>query len=407
MLLKTPTTWSSPADAPSGDTELGARTPAASHGSRRVGLPTVFQIVHCLSVGGAELLAADISRRLSDRYRFVFVCLDQLGPLGGALQSEGFPVHVLNRRPGIDLGCACRLARLFREENALAVHAHQYTPFFQAAVARGFGSNPPILFTEHGRHYPDTRKWKRVVVNKLLTGRLDRIVGVGEAVRGALLRNEGFSERRVGVVYNGVDLAAVGANRETARRSIRHELDLGESFVILQIARLNHLKDHPTALAAFERVLAQRPDARLVLAGDGDERATIEAIIREKGLEPFVRVLGTRRDVPQLLAAADVFLLSSISEGIPLTLIEAMGAEVPIVSTDVGGISEMIRHGTTGFLAPAGDASGLARHLVELANNASLRRQFAMAAHTEAHARFSRQTMDDAYIALYEEMIHG
>lgn len=407
MLLKSPTTRSLPNDAPADGDGPDQQTTDATPRPPRRDRPTVFQIVHCLSVGGAELLAADISRRLSDRYRFVFVCLDELGPLGGTLLSEGFPVHVLNRRPGIDLGCARRLAGLFREEGVKAVHAHQYTPFFQAALARRLGSSPPILFTEHGRHYPDTRKWKRMVVNKLLTSRRDRIVGVGEAVRGALVRNEGFAEARVGVVYNGVDLEAVRANRESARRATRHELDLRDAFVILQIARLNRLKDHPTALAAFEKVLAVRPDARLVLAGDGDERASIETIIRVKGLQPYVRVLGTRRDVPQLLAAADVFLLSSISEGIPLTLIEAMGAEVPIVSTDVGGISEMIRHGTTGFLARAGDAAGLARHLLQLANDAPLRRQFAMAAHTEAHMRFSRQTMDDAYIGLYEGMIHG
>ncbi|MCC7423959.1 MAG: glycosyltransferase [Planctomycetaceae bacterium] len=407
MQLKPPTTRSLHAEPPESGEVAVQRAPEPSLNPQRHARPTICQIVHCLSVGGAELLAADISRRLSHRYRFVFVCLDELGPLGGALLSEGFPVHVLSRRPGIDFQCARRLAALFREERAAAVHAHQYTPFFQAAVARGLRTGPPILFTEHGRHYPDTRKWKRVIANKLLTGRRDRIVGVGEAVRGALVRNEGFAESRVGVVYNGVDLDAVGANRETARRAVRDELDLEESFVILQIARLNRLKDHPTALAAFERVLTERPDARLVLAGDGDERAAIESIIRDKGLQPFVRVLGTRRDVPQLLAAADVFLLSSISEGIPLTLIEAMGAEVPIVSTDVGGISEMIRHGTTGFLAPAGDAAGLARYLLQLANDAALRRQFAMAAHTEAHARFSRQTMDDAYITLYEGMIHG
>lgn len=385
------------------DLSEAASTPVRN---RRTNRPTICQIVHSLSVGGAELLAADVSRRLSDRFRFVFACLDELGPLGDTLRCEGFAVHVLNRRPGIDFGCARRLAHVLRTENVAAVHAHQYTPFFQAAAARTFRSKPPILFTEHGRAFPDSRKWKRVLANRLLTRRGDRVVGVGEAVRGALIRNEGFDERRVGVVYNGVDLDAFH-NREDDRRKVRSELGLGDSFVILQIARLNPLKDHATALRAFRRVRAHRPDARLVLAGDGEERASVEVLVRELGIDGSVHVLGTRRDVPQLLAAADVFLLSSISEGIPLTLIEAMASELPIVSTDVGGIPEMIRHGTTGFLVPPGDDAGLSRHLLFLADDPALRRQFALAAHTQARARFSRHAMDAAYASLYEEMIRG
>src|SRR5439155_18500964 len=119
----------------------------------------------------------------------------------------------------------------------------------------------------------------------------------------------------------------------------------------IQVARLDYLKDHATALRTLECVAGRRPDAHLLLVGEGPERAAIEAQVRERRLGDRVRLLGLRKDIPRLLQAADVFLLTSISEGIPLTLIEAMAAGLPVVSTRVGGVGEGVEDGVTGRLA--------------------------------------------------------
>src|SRR5947209_3520073 len=132
---------------------------------------TVCQVLHTLQVGGAEMLAARLARRLRGRCRFVFACLDGLGTLGEQLRGEGFPVEVVGRRSGLDYRCALRLAKVFRRESVDLVHAHQYTPFFYTLLARLLCRRPPVLFTEHGRHYPDYPRPKRMVVNRLLLER--------------------------------------------------------------------------------------------------------------------------------------------------------------------------------------------------------------------------------------------
>ena len=170
-------------------------------------LPVICQVLHSLDIGGAEVLAAGLARELSDRYRFVLACLDnQVGVLGEEFAARGVPMKVFHRQPGIDWKCSFRLASFFREHRVQIVHAHQYTPFFKSLLARLTYRRPPIVFTEHGRHFPDSRSSKRVVVNRALLRSDDRLIGVGESVRRALVDNEGLPERRTETIYNGVPL---------------------------------------------------------------------------------------------------------------------------------------------------------------------------------------------------------
>jgi glycosyltransferase involved in cell wall biosynthesis len=215
-------------------------------------LPVVCHLLHGLRVGGAEVLAARIARRLCDEFRFVFICLDELGgSLGEGLMAEGYPVHVIGRRPGIDWRCSWRLAPLLRSHDVVLVHAHLFSPFFYGALARLLYQRPAILFTDHGRPFPDLPNRKHLLANRLLLQRRDRVVGVGQAVREGLIRNEGFPAARVGVVYNGIDLPAfTGAAAD--RAAVRQELGLTEDeFAILQVARLVPDKDHVTGVRAM------------------------------------------------------------------------------------------------------------------------------------------------------------
>jgi glycosyltransferase involved in cell wall biosynthesis len=367
--------------------------------------PAVCQVLHGLRVGGAEVLAARLARRLQQSYRFSFVCLDELGSLGEELRGEGFTVEVLDRRPGIDIRFALRLARFLRRQRIELLHAHQYTPFFYSLMARAIGRRVPVLFTEHGRHFPDYRRRKRVIANRLFLRRRDRVVGVGKAVREAVIRNEGIPAERVEFVYNGIDLQPY-ANGSDARGQTRREIGVGShDLVLIQVARLDYLKDHATAIRTLERVAAVRPEARLVLIGEGPERAKIEQEVRMRGQSDRVRFLGLRTDIPRLLRAADVFLLTSISEGIPLTLIEAGAAGLPVVSTQVGGVAEVIESGVAGLLAPSGDDASLARHILRLAEDPGLQRRMGEAGRQRAQETFSEEQMHAGYLRLYREMI--
>jgi len=370
---------------------------------------TVCQVLHGLPVGGAEVLAARLARQLNRDYRFVFICLDELGSLGSELRDEGFPVEVLNRRPGLDWRCTRRLAEIVRRERVDVLHAHQYTPFFYSTVSRLLGSRPPVLFTEHGRHHPDYPRRKRIVANRVLLRGRDRVVAVGEAVRQALIHNEGIAPYRVEVIYNGIPLEKFGTQPTASERSaIRASIGLGpDDLFLIQVARLDYLKDHATAIRTIERVKNRCGRARLVLVGDGPDRGPIESLVWQRALGEDVRFLGQRDDVPRLLAASDIVILTSISEGIPLTLIEAMASGRPVVSTRVGGVAEVVVDGQTGLLAPAGDDAALAEHVLRLADDSVLRERMGRLGRQRAEALFSERQMHDHYRMCYEGMLVG
>lgn len=370
--------------------------------------PLVCQLVHGLPVGGAEVLTDRLVRRLSDRYRFVIACLDNVGEIGEALRSDGYTLRLLSRRPGLDFGCIRGLASFLREEGVDLVHAHQYTPFSYALLSRLLGlAKTPIVFTEHGRWHPDYPRRKRILFNQWTVRRQDRLFGVGEGVRQALIANEGLPNDRVKVIYNGIDLSPYREIPDD-RAEVRTSLGLApETVAVIQVARLDGLKDHLTAVRSIERLVAKGIDAKLLLVGEGPERTRIEAEIVQRGLQGIVQLLGLRRDVPRLLRAADIFLLTSVSEGIPLTVIEAMAAGLPVVSTDVGGLREVLGEPPIGRLAPAGDDAHLADSLLELALDVGVRKGLANVGRARAFATFSEDAMHRAYAEVYDEALRG
>ena len=286
--------------------------------------PTICHVIHTLDYGGAQILV-DMLMRQMDGYRSVVAVLDDVGEIGAQLADDGFTVEHIQRQSGIDRQCARVLREFADREGASLFHAHQYTPFFQCMLSRGLLGGRPIVFTEHGRHFPDLPSRKRSIVNRLLLRRSDRLIGVGEAVRLALIQNEGLPANRVEVVYNGVDLEALAKPSPGARKKIRQELELKpDQFVLTQVARLHQLKDHQTALRAIAGAVRAVPHLHLLIVGDGEERAAIEQGVKDLELQKYVTLTGTRTDIADVLAAADCFLLTSISEGIPLTIIEAM-----------------------------------------------------------------------------------
>jgi glycosyltransferase involved in cell wall biosynthesis len=262
-----------------------------------------------------------------------------------------------------------------------------------------------VLFTEHGRVHPDLPNRKRIVFNRLFLRSCDRVVAVGESVKRALIANEGIPAGRIDVIYNGVRLADFSHDARE-RDQVRSELGLSPTApVAIQVARLDYLKDHLTAVRTAERVRQVLPGFQLLLVGEGPERGKIEEEIQARNQAGTVRLLGLRTDVQRLLCAADLFLLTSISEGIPVTLIEAMSARLPVVSTNVGGVEEVVVPGQTGWTAAAKDDQQLADSVLCLLQDREEARAMGLAGCRRAEELFSEQQMHHAYAALYEEML--
>jgi glycosyltransferase involved in cell wall biosynthesis len=367
--------------------------------------PVVCQLVHTLNVGGAEVLAGNLARRLRDRYRFVFLCLDELGPGADRLREDGFQVEVVGRRAGLDWRCPLRLAAAWRRDGVELVQAHQYTPFFYALLGRLRYRRPPVMFTEHGRHFPDYPRPKRKIANRLLLERRDRVVAVGRSVKTALVENEGIATPRIDVIPNGIDTDRFVASA-AVRAEVRAELGVAPGdYLVLMVARLDPIKDHATAIRACARAAVAVPGLRLVLVGDGPERPAIESLIRDGNLGDRIRLLGTRHDVPRLLTGADTLLLTSLSEGIPLTVIEAMATGVPVVSTDVGSVADVVSHWGPGLLAPPRDEATLAAHLITLGGTPLLRIAMGDRGRARAVAEFSETAMADRYADLFDSAL--
>jgi glycosyltransferase involved in cell wall biosynthesis len=368
--------------------------------------PTICHVLHNLNGGGGtQALATKLTRALSHRYRFTFACLDSLGTFGLQLREEGYAVTLLHRRPGIDFGCARRLANFLGREKVRIVHAHHYSPFFYATAARGLGASPPVLYAEHGPFGARRSRRSRVLYNRLAVRKVDRLVAVGETMREAMASNDGFPADQVEVIYNGVD-ASVFASDRLHRAAVRRALGLAPAeFVVIHVARLDPVKDHLTAIKAMQRVARQRPNVRLLLVGEGSEQERIETEIASRGLAPSVRLLGMRDDVANLLQAADLFLLTSINETISVAAIEAMCAGLPVVATRVGGMPEVVIDGETGLLRSSGDCESLAAAILHLMEYPALAFEMGRRGRRRAEELFSERQMSFRYQNCYQEML--
>lgn len=366
---------------------------------------SILQILHSLECGGAERLAVRLAQGLAPDYRTHFVCLDVKGPLADEAQAQGFPIHVLHRQPGIDWACAKGLQKLVREMQPAVILAHQYTPFFYAGLARGLSRRPPIIFIEHGRHYPDRRKPRRILANRLLLRRHDGVIAVAASVKKALVGNEGIPAARIRVIYNGIDPAPFVAACEDSelRQRVRQELGLIDQIAIIQVARLDPLKDHATAIAAVERL--EQHNVRLLIVGDGPEKERIRRRIEESPVPERFQLVGYRQDIPALLAAADIFLLSSVSEGLPVTVLEAMAAGLPVVATTVGDLPEVIHPGDTGCLVSPGQVAPMQEVLSLLCRSASERSKLGRAGRALVLTKFTEAKMHAAYRAVIQETL--
>ncbi len=363
--------------------------------------------MHILNPAGAEMLAVDLTRDLADQFDFIYLCLDGVGSLGKDLQNTGQRVYDLKRKAGIDWSLGKRIRKIIKEEQIDLIHAHQYTPYFYATMSRSISSTPPILFTEHGRHYPDKKKLKHLLFNKLMFRKNDRVTGVGEFVKKALVKKEGFSPEKVAVIYNGVNAKKFTTHTDPKiRDEIRKELNIkDQQKIILQVARFHPVKDHATSVQAFKIYCQNHDNAVLVLVGAGQEITKIKKLATDLGINHRVRFLGLRMDISILLAAADLFVLSSLSEGISVTLLEAMSIGVPICATQVGGNSEVVLHNKTGLLSPRQDAQQLADHIATLLNHPLLAKEMATRGREHFTQLFTQEKMHHAYRLLYQQML--
>jgi glycosyltransferase involved in cell wall biosynthesis len=327
-------------------------------------------------------------------------CLDEEGSWGEGLRDEQVDVTALRRRDGFRPMLGKAIARIAARHRVNVVHCHHYSPFVYAAMAKLWMPNLHIIFTEHGRLSDAPASPKRRMANRVLAHAPRRVVTVSAELREHLVA-EGFPADKVRVIYNGIE-AGPPPDAE-ARRRMRRALAIPDDILVAAtVARLDPVKDLGTLIHAMAR---QPQPARLLLLviGDGSERAGLEALTRERGAEPVVRFLGHREDARELLAGCDLYVNSSISEGISLTILEAMAARLAVVATRAGGTPEILDP-TCGRLVPLRDPEALGATLAALGDDPILRAALGRAARARVEERFTLDRMvaqyRDAYYAV-------
>ncbi|MGC9399873.1 MAG: glycosyltransferase [Anaerolineae bacterium] len=255
------------------------------------------------------------------------------------------------------------------------------------------------------KDYPD---WllhsDRIVANSFLT---HKMVAVSEGTRHFSIEEEGIRPDKLVTIHNGIDVERFSIDLSSkAEQALRHELRLEpDSLIILTVARLHPQKGHKYLIEAIPHILRDFPQARFLFVGEGELAEELKAQVRGADLEKYVRFLGVRQDVPQLLAISDLFVLPSLWEGLPNSVLEAMAAGVPVVATHVDGTPEIIGDGDTGILIPPADPAALEQAIRRLLKDESLQASIAKAAKKHVERKFSRDANTIAFIDLYQSLL--
>lgn len=366
---------------------------------------SVLHIIPALPVGGAENLVFHMVRGL-DRRRFTpAVCvLGERGPMGAEMERAGIEVTALGLfdTRGRLIRLVPRLRRLLVERGVRIVHTHLYHGNYYGRLAAIAAGTPVAVASVHNVY--DQVKPHRRRVNRWLGRRTDAILAGSEAVRRDILQRDGVPAEKVRILPYGIDLAPylAPADRQAARQALGLPPGLP---VVGTVGRLETQKAHDVLLRAFATLRRAGKDAILLVVGDGREREALAALTASFDFGDRVRFLGTRRDLPTVYAAMDVFAFPSRWEGTPLALIGAMAASVPVVATPVGGVTTVLEDGVTGRLVPVDDVEALAVALADALRDPETSRALAEKGRARAVEKCSVEAMVKGLEALYLELL--
>lgn len=376
-------------------TSLSPPLDPSDSGLRKIGVPIRRRLRVChvsltLKTGGLERLLADLARHHDPAAcQMEFIAMREVGRFADVIRAAGCRVHAFS--PAGRLGQLKQLLQVFRDGEFDVVHTHNTYPHLYATLAARWAKVPVVVQTRHGQRAG--HGWKSRLQYRWASKLVDRIIPVSHDAADLTVRQDGVPAEKVQTIWNGIDV---------------HDFDFrgpGAQPVAVSVARLSPEKDFPTLLQAMKLAHAQVPELKLRLVGDGPERGKLESLTRDLGLTGCVQFFGDCRDVPEQLAQSAMFVSSSLTEGISLTLLEAMAVGLPVIATSVGGNPEIVVHGETGQLVPPRNPEKLAEALVTLSRRPDLWRQQGQAGRERVEAHFDVRRMVADYQDLYAQLV--
>lgn len=365
--------------------------------------PLIVHMIDELPRDGAEMLLVDLMRLRMPGCRYQIVCLIRGGPLEQEFQRLGIAVKIFGRRHKFDIGLVFRVAAWLRKEKVDVVHTHLFTADTYGRLAARIAGVPAVFSTVHNIVNP----WKgsgRKAIDRLFARLSTAVVGCSEEVTQTLASRDKIPVAKLVSIPNGIDLQKFSS---FSGAGVREEFGLPvERQLIGVVGRLHEQKAHDDlfrALALLPQVRARQLTCLVI--GTGDLLAPLTQLVKELGLEDCVIFTGMRTDVPRLVAALDVFVMSSRWEGLPIALLEAMASAKAVLCTRVGGIPDVVIDGDNGVLVNAGDVAHFAQRLDALLQDADLRQRLGHRARETVIARFDVSRTATAYNRLHRQAL--
>ncbi len=358
----------------------------------------VLQMIDFLGPGGAEALLYTLACSINIARFDLHICGLRNGSpyaLGPQLRALGVQVVEFKQRNAYDLPTLFALIKYIRKHRIDIIHTHLLASDIMGRVA-GFLTGKPVVSTVHNSredfdHEPLRRQWMERWTARLMCRRL---VVVSETLLDEIAEWYGLPAGRFLAISNGVDTERFRPNPEVDKAAVERSLfgeDGCDGPLVLSIARLTPQKGLNYLLEAAHKVLAVRPDVRFAIAGLGALQEELESHARSLRLDGKLVFAGARTDIPELLAASDLFVLSSLWEGLPIALLEAMSAGCPVVATEVGGVTEVVQRGALGLLSPPADPDALAEAILRALDDPQATRARGEAARAWVKAHYSME----------------
>lgn len=363
----------------------------------------IAQCILSMAVGGGEQLVRTLSQRLRlPGYRNHAICFDRIDAFREEFADAGVGLSLIRRRPRFfDTEVLGPMVRLIRDRDIRLLHAHDLSSLTYA-LAAGRLCGARVVMTEHSRHYIEEAR-KRRLEKWTLAMLVDRWVEVSPELRAASVRKDRVPRSKIEVIENGVDVRRF---RDAQPAPLRRDPGIPEAApLVLSVGRLESIKGHRHLIRALAAPSLKGTDIVAVLAGDGADRAELERLAATLGLADRVRFLGARTDVPELMAACDVFVMPSDSEGLPFALLEAMAAGLPVVGTAVGKIPSLLENGRYGLVVPPRNPEALAEAIAQTLRHFPDSRERGVRAQAFVASRYGRDRMLRRYGRLYRNLL--
>ena len=363
----------------------------------------LIQVVFSLDVGGVEKLIVEMARKINrEQFNFSVCCLTKNGELSNQLEKEGVEIFYLGKKEGFDLGLIFRLAWLLRKQKADILHTHDNSTLLYGTLAAKLAGVKTLINTEHGGVYFESKRKK--LINKALWKLNNKVTCVSQDIENDLIKM-GLNRGKTLVIQNGIDLEPF--KNEINKPDIRKKLGFNDSdFIVCTVGRLSKEKNHKLFIEMAVAVSAVLNNAKFLIIGDGSLKEELMAYARSRSIAEKIIFAGQRNDIPELLKATDCFVLTSDYESFGLVLLEAMAAGTPVVTTNAGGIEEIVISGKTGLVVQKNDVQGLSSSIIRLANNPIEREMLAKEASSLVGNRYSIDKMIYAYQELYRSLGH-